>query len=250
MDIATIIGLLAGFGLIGWAILMGGSFILFIDVPSIIIVFGGTLCAMFIKHSMQDVLGSFGIFLKSIINEPKKPEIYVAKMSELANLSRKDGLLALEKYKVDDPFLQMGINLCVDGADPEFVASVLNKELSYLNERHAGWIAIYEGIGEAAPAFGMIGTLIGLVQMLADMSDPSKIGPSMAVALITTFYGAFIANLVAIPVAIKLKDYSQKEQVVRKVIIDGLVGIQKGVNPRMLQYSLVAPVPPSQRNFD
>ncbi|MBF0109229.1 MAG: MotA/TolQ/ExbB proton channel family protein [Magnetococcales bacterium] len=250
MDIATIIGLLAGFGLIGWAILMGGSFMLFVDVPSVIIVFGGTLCTMFIKHSMQDVLGSFGIFMKSIINDPRNPEEYVAKLNELANLSRKDGLLALEKIKVDDSFLQMGINLCVDGADPDFVSSVLSKELSYLNERHSGWIAIYEGMGESAPAFGMIGTLIGLVQMLADMSDPSKIGPAMAVALITTFYGAFLANLVAVPIAIKLKAYSQKEQVVRKMIIDGLVGIQKGINPRMLQYSLVAPVPPSQRNFD
>ncbi|HIJ83451.1 MAG: Flagellar motor protein PomA [Magnetococcales bacterium] len=250
MDIATIIGLLAGFSLMGWAILMGGSFMLFVDVPSIIIVFGGTICTMFIKHSMSDVFGSMGIFMKSIVNDPKDPTEYVAKMNELANMSRKDGLLALEKVKVDDSFLQLGINLCVDGADPDFVESVLNKELNYMNDRHSGWIAIYEGIGEAAPAFGMIGTLIGLVQMLADMSDPSKIGPAMAVALITTFYGAFVANLVALPISVKLKAYSQKEQVTRKMVIDGLVGIQKGVNPRMLQFSLIASVPPMQRNID
>ncbi|MBF0423681.1 MAG: MotA/TolQ/ExbB proton channel family protein [Magnetococcales bacterium] len=250
MDIATMIGLIAGFGLIGWAILMGGSFLLFVDVPSIIIVFGGTLCTMFIKHSMQEVFGSVGIFMKSIINDPRNPEDIVAKLAELANLARKDGLLALEKIKVDDNFLQLGINLCVDGADPDFVDAVLSKELGYMTERHSGWISVYEGIGESAPAFGMIGTLIGLVQMLADMSDPSKIGPAMAVALITTFYGAFIANLVAIPISVKLKAYSQKEQVTRKMIIDSLVGMQKGVNPRMLHFSLVTAVPPAQRNFD
>ncbi|MBF0133288.1 MAG: MotA/TolQ/ExbB proton channel family protein [Magnetococcales bacterium] len=250
MDIATIIGLVSGLGLMGWAILMGGSFMLFVDIPSIIIVFGGTICTMFIKHSMQEVFGSVGIFMKSIMNEAKNPEEYVTQMATLANMARKDGILALEKIKVDDSFLQLGINLCVDGADPEFLESVLNKELDYLNERHSGWISIFEGVAEAAPAFGMLGTLIGLVQMLADMSDPSKIGPSMAVALITTFYGAFIANLIAGPIAVKLKSYSMKEQVVRRMVIDGLVGIQKGMNPRMMQISLASAVPPVHRNFD
>ncbi|MBF0143809.1 MAG: MotA/TolQ/ExbB proton channel family protein [Magnetococcales bacterium] len=250
MDIATIIGLLAGFGLMGWAILMGGSFMLFVDVPSIIIVFGGTICVLFIKHTMQEVFGSVGVFMKSISVDQKNPEDYVAKMADLANMARKDGLLALEKIKVEDNFLQLGINLCVDGADPDFLESVLNKEVNYLNERHSGWIAVYEGIGDTAPAFGMIGTLIGLVQMLADMSDPSKIGPAMAVALITTFYGAFLANLVAIPISFKLRAYSQKEQLIRKIVIDGLMGIQKGVNPRMLQISLEAAIPPMQREYN
>ncbi|MBF0190531.1 MAG: MotA/TolQ/ExbB proton channel family protein [Magnetococcales bacterium] len=250
MDIATIIGLVMGFGLMGWAILIGGSFMLFVDIPSMIIVFGGTICTMFIKHTMQEVFGSVGIFMKAILNEPKNPEEYATHLINLANLARKDGILSLEKIKVDDSFLQLAINLCVDGADPAFVEEMLNKEVSYLNERHSNWIAIYEGIAEAAPAFGMIGTLIGLVQMLADMSDPAKIGPAMAVALITTFYGAFLANLVAIPIAVKLKAYSQKEQVVRQMVIDGMVGIQKGINPRMLQHALRAAVPPIQRNFD
>ncbi|MBF0213418.1 MAG: MotA/TolQ/ExbB proton channel family protein [Magnetococcales bacterium] len=250
MDIATVIGLVMGFGLLGWAILMGGSFMLFVDVPSVIIVFGGTICTMFIKHTMQEVFGSVGIFMKAILNEPKVPEDYVNQLTNLANLARKDGILSLEKVRVDDSFMQLAINLCVDGADPGFLEEVLNKELGYLNDRHSNWIGIYEGIAEAAPAFGMIGTLIGLVQMLADMSDPAKIGPAMAVALITTFYGAFLANLVAIPISVKLKAYSQKEQVIRQMIIDGMVGIQKGINPRMLQISLKAAVPPIQRNFD
>lgn len=250
MDIATILGLVFGLGLMAWAILMGGSFMLFVDVPSIIIVIGGTVCTMFIKNTMSEVFGSFGIFMKAIMVEAKSPEEYVTNLTNLANLARKDGILALEKVKVDDSFLQLGINLCVDGADPAFLEEVLNKELGYLSDRHSNWIAIYDGVGESAPAFGMIGTLIGLVQMLADMNDPSKIGPSMAVALITTFYGALIANLIAIPIAVKLKAYSQKEQLIRQIIIDGMVGIQKGVNPRMLQLSLKAAVPPMQRNFD
>ncbi|MEO5377878.1 MAG: MotA/TolQ/ExbB proton channel family protein [Magnetococcus sp. DMHC-6] len=250
MDIATIIGLVFGILLMLWAILMGGSFMLFVDIPSVIIVFGGTLATMFIKHTMSEVFSSMGIMMKAIFVTPKTSEDYVGQMTDLANIARKDGLLALEKVKVDDSFLQMAINLCVDGADPEFLQNVLEKELNGLNERHSGWIAIYEGIGEAAPAFGMIGTLIGLVQMLSNMNDPSTIGPAMSVALITTLYGALIANLIALPLAVKLKAYSQKEQALCQIIIDGMVGIQKGVNPRMLQVALKTAVPPQQRNFD
>lgn len=250
MDIATIIGLLSGIILMVWAILMGGKFSLFIDIPSVIIVFGGTMATMFIKNTMTEVFSSLGIFLKAIVVTPKNPEDYVTQLTNLANLARKDGILALEKVQVSDSFLQQGINLCVDGADPDFLREVLEKEINYLNDRHSNWIAIYEGIGEAAPAFGMIGTLIGLVQMLADMNDPSKIGPSMAVALITTFYGALLANLIALPIAVKLKSYSQKEQLIRQIIVDGMAGIQKGINPRMLQISLKAAVPPIMRNFD
>ncbi|MBF0437642.1 MAG: MotA/TolQ/ExbB proton channel family protein [Magnetococcales bacterium] len=250
MDIATIFGLVAGFSLITWAILMGGKFILFVDVPSVIIVFGGTICVLFVKHTLQEVFGSVGVFMKAILVEPKNPEDYVTQLTNLANLARKDGILAMEKVKVDDGFLQLAINLCVDGATPDFLEETLNKELDCLAERHSNWIAVYEGIGDTAPAFGMIGTLIGLVQMLADMNDPSKIGPSMAVALITTFYGAFLANMVALPIAAKLKSYSQKEQLIRKMVIDAIVGIQKGINPNMLKLSLKAAVPPIQRNFD
>ncbi|MBF0127730.1 MAG: MotA/TolQ/ExbB proton channel family protein, partial [Magnetococcales bacterium] len=245
-----IIGLVSGLLLMVWAILMGGKFSLFVDIPSVIIVFGGTIATMFIKNTMEEVFTSFGIFMKAIVNKPRNPEEYVTQMTNLANLARKDGILSLEKVQVDDNFLQLGINLCVDGSDPGFLQEVLDKEISYLNDRHTNWIAIYEGIGEAAPAFGMIGTLIGLVQMLADMNDPSKIGPSMAVALITTFYGALIANLIALPIAVKLKAYSQKEQLIRQIIIDGLVGIQRGTNPRMLQISLKTAVAPAMRNFD
>ncbi|MBF0182070.1 MAG: MotA/TolQ/ExbB proton channel family protein [Magnetococcales bacterium] len=250
MDIATIIGLLSGLFLMVWAILMGGKFSLFVDIPSVIIVIGGTVATMFIKNTMEEVFASLGIFMKSIMNKAKSPEEYVSQLTNLANLARKDGILSLEKVQVDDNFLQLAINLCVDGADPDFLREVLDKEVSYLNDRHGNWIAIYEGIGESAPAFGMIGTLIGLVQMLADMNDPSKIGPSMAVALITTFYGALIANLIALPIAVKLKAYSQKEQLIRQIVIDGMIGIQKGVNPRMLQISLKTAVPPVMRNFD
>ncbi|OSM02479.1 motility protein A [Magnetofaba australis] len=248
MDLATVIGIVLGFGLILMAIMLGGELGMFINVPSLLIVIGGTIAAMFIKHKMSDVFGSVGIMMKAFLVKQENPDQVIGQLIDMANIARKDGILALEKVKSDDPFLQGAVNHCVDGADPEFLEGVLNKDLEYLADRHAKGIAIWEGIGETAPAFGMIGTLIGLVQMLATMDDPSSIGPAMAVALLTTLYGSIFANVIAIPIAVKLDMYSKDEQMTRQIIIDGMIGIQKGVNPRMLQEALKAALPPSMRD--
>ncbi|MBF0371404.1 MAG: MotA/TolQ/ExbB proton channel family protein [Magnetococcales bacterium] len=249
MDLATIIGLVLGFALIIMAIMLGGDIGMFINIPSLLMVVGGTIAAMFVKHKMSEVFGSVGVMMKAFLVKVEEPEQIIGQLTDMANIARKDGILALEKVKSEDAFLQNAINHCVDGADPDFLEAVLNKDLEYLAQRHDKGIALWEGIGETAPAFGMIGTLVGLVQMLASMEDPSSIGPAMAVALLTTLYGSIVANLIAIPIAIKLGSYSKEEQLTRQVVIDGMIGIQKGVNPRMLQESLKAALPPSLREM-
>ncbi|MBF0625249.1 MAG: MotA/TolQ/ExbB proton channel family protein [Magnetococcales bacterium] len=247
MDVATILGFVLGHALIFYAIMIGGDVGQFVDIPSVLIVVGGSTATMFTRHKMNEVFASLGTLMKAIIVKPQNPEEVIGQLVDMANVARKDGILALEKVKVEDPFLQSAINHCVDGADPEFLEGILNKEVSYLAARHGKNITFWEGMGELTPVFGMIGTLIGLVQMLAAMDDPSTIGPAMAVALITTLYGAMIANMIALPIAFKLGQYSADEQVVRQVIIDGMIGIQKGVNPRMLEEALKTVLPPSKR---
>ena len=249
MDLATIIGLVMGFSLLIGAILLGGTLQMFIDVPSILIVIGGSISALFTKFRMGEVFSLIGIIAKAFFNQTQDIDRIIGQLVDMANIARKDGILALEKVKSDDSFMQGAINHCVDGADPDFLEGVLNKDLDYLIGRHDKGIGLVETIGDVAPAFGMIGTLIGLVQMLANMSDPNSIGPAMAVALITTLYGAIFANVVAIPLAGKLTMYSKDERLVRQVIIDGMIGIQKGVNPRMLQEALKTALPPDQRDL-
>lgn len=248
MDLATIIGLVMGSSLLVGAVMLGGTIKMFIDVPSILIVLGGTISALFVKYRMGEVFSTVGIIGKAFFNKSPEIDRTIGQLVDMANIARKDGILALEKVKSEDTFMQGAINHCVDGADPEFLEGVLNKDLDYLIQRHEKGIGIVETLGDVAPAFGMIGTLIGLVQMLANMSDPNAIGPAMAVALITTLYGAILANLVAIPLSGKLTMYSKDERLSREVVVYGMIGIQRGVNPRMLQEALKAALPPDQRD--
>lgn len=249
MDLATVIGLVLGFSLLAGAVMMGGTIQMFIDVPSILIVVGGTFAALFVKYRMSEVFSLIGILGKAFFNKSQETDRVIGQLVDMANIARKDGILALEKVKSDDTFMQGAINHCVDGADPDFLEDVLSKDLGYLIARHDKSIGIVETVGDVAPAFGMIGTLIGLVQMLANMSDPNAIGPAMAVALITTLYGAILANLVAIPLSGKLALYSSDERLVKQVVIAGMTGIQRGVNPRMLQEALKTALPPDQRDI-
>ncbi|MEO5347248.1 MAG: MotA/TolQ/ExbB proton channel family protein [Magnetococcus sp. YQC-9] len=250
MDFATIIGFAFGLVLMFGAILMGGQLGMFVDIPSILIVFGGTIATLFIRHRMSEVFGAFNILLKAFFVKSHDIHKIIKQIYEMSQIARKDGILALEKVKTHDEFLQKAINHCVDGADPAFLEKVLAKELSCQKDRHRNGVGIFEGIAEAAPAFGLLGTLIGLAQMFAHLEDPTAIGPGLATALVSTFYGILIANLVALPVSYKLLTYSEEEQMVRQVIIDGMIGIQKGVNPRMLMQSLIAVLPPSNRKID
>lgn len=250
MDFATIIGFVFGLVLMFGAILMGGQLGMFVDIPSILIVFGGTIASLFIRHRMSEVFGAFSILMKAFFVKSHDIHKIIKQIVEMSQIARKDGILALEKVKSDDEFLQKAINHCVDGADPAFLEKILAKELSCQKDRHRNGVGIFEGIAEAAPAFGLLGTLIGLAQMLGHMEDPAAIGPGLATALVSTFYGILIANLVAIPVSYKLVAYSEEEQMVRQVIIDGMISIQKGVNPRMLMQSLIAVLPPTARKID
>jgi len=247
MDIATLIGLVLGCVLLVGAILLGGDFGMFVNIPSILVVVGGTIASLFIRYQMAEAFSITGIMGNAFSNKQEPPEDVINQIIDMASIARKDGILALEKVKSENVFLQSAINHCVDGADPEFLEAVLEKDMAYLGDRHAKGIDMMAGLAEAAPAFGMIGTLIGLVQMLANMSDPSAIGPAMAVALLTTLYGAVIANLFFLPIGKKLDNYSKSELISRQVIIDGIIGIQKGVNPRMLQEALKAALPPKLR---
>lgn len=249
MDFATITGLILGFSLVVVSITLGGEFMVFVNVPGLLVVIGGTLSSMLVKHKIGEVIGAVGIMMKAIFVTKRQPELVISQLVDMANIARKDGILALEKVKNRDAFLQGAINHCVDGADPEFLEGVLTKEVEYLIDRHQKGISLWEGVGEIAPAYGLIGTLIGLVQMLVGMSDPSAIGPGLAMAVLASLYGAIIANLIALPISYKLAAYSRDEQMVRRIVIDGMIGIQRGVNPRMLQEALKSALSPKLRNF-
>ncbi len=248
MDIATLVGFLGGLGIIGGAIAMGGDFSLFVNVPSILIVFGGTFMVTLMKITLGDFFRSFGVALKAFFNKLDDPAKLIEEAVRLADVARKNGLLALENENVENPFLQKGITLCVDGHDPALIRKMLSEEINQAIKRHEVGQAMWSAIGDMAPAMGMIGTLIGLVQMLANMSDPASIGPAMAVALLTTLYGAVIANAFAIPLADKLALISEYEKTAKSLVLETINGIQEGMNPKVLETLLNAYVPEKKRN--
>lgn len=250
MDIATLIGLVFGSGILLSAIILGGSAILFLNIPSILIVVGGTLATAFIRFSMADVINSVKVVLNTFSTKMSVPQEVIQEIVSLANIARKNGLIVLEQQPINDPFLKKAIMYCVDGHEAEFIEEVLKKEVNLTIERHEVGQGLFKGMGDSAPAFGMIGTLVGLVQMLASMEDPATIGPAMAVALLTTLYGAVLANLFFIPLADKLALRSQEEERNRKLIIEGVLGILKGLNPRVMEEFLETLLPPKDRKAE
>lgn len=250
MDIATLIGLLGGFGIIIGAIATGGDIILFVNLPSLLIVVGGTFMVTLMQVSLKDFLGSFGIALKAFFYKTDNPTSLIEEAVQLADVARKNGLLALEGQEIGNDFLKQGIGLCVDGHDPVLVQKLLNKDISLTIERHEVGQNMFKNMATMAPAMGMIGTLIGLVQMLANMSDPASIGPAMAVALLTTLYGAIIANVFAQPLSEKLARASQLEKTNKSLILETISGIQEGMNPRVLEQMLASYLPSNKRAKD
>ncbi len=236
MDIATVIGLVVGCGIVIG--LMGHNIGLFWSTHAFIVVFGGLLGSTFVKFSMGDLKVAGKILGKAFFTQHEDLKELIRQMVDISNIARKNGLLALEKVKVENAFLQGALQHCSDGVDPKLMKEVLTKEVEYMAERHHVGILMWESMGEAAPAFGMVGTLVGMVEMLSNMSDPSSIGPSMATALLATMYGAIVANTITIPLAIKLHHYSKEEQLKCNLIIDGVIGIQTGLNTRMLEQVL------------
>ena len=242
--------MLAAFAVITGAIVTGGDLGLFINTPSMLIVIGGTIGATLVKFPLSHFLGAFKVALKAFLHKGEKASTLIGEALELANTARKSGLLALENVEIENEFLKKGIQFCVDGHDPEFVRKMLNKDINQTIERHDSGQSIFKAIADAAPAMGMIGTLIGLVQMLSSMDDPKTIGPAMAVALLTTLYGAIIATAFALPIAEKLAFRSTEERINKSLILETIAGIQEGLNPRVLEALLKTYLPGRQREIE
>ena len=255
MDFLTVVGLVVAFGLVAFAINLGGSLASFIDPVSILIVVGGTVGVIMVSHPLEIIVKGFGAGMKAIFNKIDKTNDLIDKLVELAEIAKNpnNGIIALEGEieKIDDAFLANAIQVMLDNkSGVKNVIEELYVDSEQIEKRHKKSIAMFEEMAKTAPAMGMIGTLVGLVLMLQNMSDPSSIGPSMAVALLTTFYGALIANIIAAPIANKLRIYSEAEINKNEIIIAGVVSIMNGENPRKLKGKLQKFKPTKQRDFD
>ena len=249
MDIATILGVITGFSLMFSAIALGGGIEWFINVPSLMIVVGGTLAATLINYPLGQVLGVMGVLKNAIFHKEASATELIKNLVEFSRVARREGILALQSLvkQVNDPFLAKGINLAIDGLEPQVIGDIMEIEIEQLESRHRFGAEVFSTMGTFAPAMGMMGTLIGLVQMLMQMDDPSKIGPAMAVALLTTFYGVVIANLLCLPVSGKLKTRSSQEVLLKLLMTEGIKSIQSGDNPRIVEQKLLAFVQPRYR---
>jgi chemotaxis protein MotA len=249
LDIATLIGIVMAFGLIVWAINLGGSLGQFVDMPSLAIVVGGTLAAILAHTPLPKVLKMIGVIKKTVLFSAPQPNAVIGKMVGYAERARREGILALEDDSENEPdeFLRKGLRLAVDGTDPQLLEKILLTDVAQIEARHQEGKKILEAGGAFAPAFGMIGTLVGLVNMLASMDDPSGIGSGMATALITTFYGAVLANAFFLPLAGKLATRSEEEMLVKQMIIDGIMAIQSGDSPRIVEEKLRSFLSPAMR---
>jgi chemotaxis protein MotA len=249
VDFATIIGILGGFSLVIVAMASGGGFSWFLDGPSAMIVLGGTLGAVLINYPINEVLGVIRVAKNVFNGKTQQTGAIINHLVEMSKLSRREGILSLQTVikQTKDPFMIKAVNLVVDGVDPTHISEILETELDFIGERHRLGAEIFTTMGNFAPAMGLVGTLIGLVQMLKQMSNPGTIGPAMAVALITTFYGVVLANLVFLPIAGKLKTKSAQELLVKQLIINGILSIQSGDNPRVLEQKLHSYIAPGER---
>jgi len=247
VDLATLLGLIITLGFILGAILAGGSILLFVNVPSLLIVLGGSVSVVLMQFTLGQFFGAFKVAMKAFIHKSVDAAQLIEQAGVLANVARKEGMMALESQEIENPFLNKGIQLCVDGHPPDLVRKMLSKDISLTIKRHETGQKIFKALGDIAPAMGMIGTLIGLVQMLANMDDPKSIGPAMAVALLTTLYGAVVANAFALPISDKLALRSEEEKTNRTLILETISGIQEGMNPRVLEELLKAFLPENQR---
>ncbi len=250
MDLSTIIGIVLGLAMILMSMLgTGGGMGQYINIPSILMVVGGSFAAVMIANPLSRMLGIMK-FLNHVLKTPNyEEEKIISSLVSFSEKARREGLLALEDdlEEVEEEFLKKGIQLVVDGTDPEIITAMLYNELNQQQERHGSGIKIFEDWGKFAPAFGMIGTLAGLISMLANLDDPDAIGSGMALALITTMYGAIIANLFLIPIKCKLEDRDKDETLVKEIMIEGILSIQSGDNPRILESKLISFLPPARR---
>ncbi len=248
MDLATLIGFLVAWALIIATIALGSGALVFINAPSFMIVIGGVIGVVLMRFTLGQFIGSMKTALKAFLYKAESPEVLIASVVELAGIARKEGLLALEGQEITNPVLSRGISMLVDGHEAAVVKKALSTEMNEMVSRHKMGQDIFKQIGDAGPAMGMIGTLVGLVQMLSNMSDPKSIGPAMAVALLTTLYGAMVANMFALPISDKLALRSAEEQMNKNIIIQSVLAIQEGQNPKVLDELLKNFLPPSKRD--
>lgn len=250
MDLATVVGLVCGFAMIGMAIFLGGSPESFINPPSVLIVIGGTLAVTTACFSILEMSRTLRVVTKTFFYSSRDPTEAATQILQTAELARKQGVLALQNVigsMQNEPFFHKGMSMVVDATPGEEVETIMRRDLQATVQRHAKSTSVLRKMGEVAPAMGLIGTLIGLVQMLSNLDDPTTIGPSMAVALLTTFYGAVLANMVFLPLASKLDRNSQEEALINNLYVMGAVSICNQENPRRLEMLLNSVLPPTQR---
>jgi len=249
VDIGTVVGLVVAFVSVGLAIMLGGDPLALINIPSLVVVVGGATGAVVCAFPLAKITKAHTVIMKSVFNEAPDVEGVIRDLVKFAEIARREGILSLENHITDmkEEFVVRGIKMAVDGTDPELIRVIMETELEGIMDRHIQGKMILDQFAKYAPAFGMIGTLMGLIFMLGSMDDPSSIGPSMAVALITTLYGAVIANVFAGPLADKLYQNDQAEVLMKTVIIAGVMAIQSGDNPRVVESKLLTYLPPNER---
>jgi len=249
LDLMTVVGLVGGTAMLVASLLIGGNAGIFWNFPSVLITVGGSIAATMISHDIEQIKNVFRLTKQCFTTETVEPYALIEMFGELAKKARREGLLALEDDmdRLPDPFFQKGLQMMVDALDPELIREILETDIEHMQYRHQIGAGVYKTWGSFAPAFGMIGTLIGLIQMLVQLDDPSALGPGMAVALITTFYGVILANLVLLPMANKLELRSQEEVLIKSIIMEGIIAIQSGMNPRILEEKLMAFLPPERK---
>jgi len=249
VDIATVVGLVVAFGLVAWSIMLGGDLNGFLDAPAVVIVFGGTFGALLVHFPLSRIVSLAGVFRKAFFFSVDDPNAVIGKLVKYAERARREGMLALEDDSETEPdaFLRKGLRLAVDGTDPQLLEKILETDLAQIENRHADGARVLAAGGSFAPAFGLIGTLIGLVNMLSALENPSQIGAGMATALITTFYGAVLANAFFLPMAGKLETRSKEEMLIKQMVIDGIMAIQSGDSPRIVEEKLKSFLSPTLR---
>lgn len=250
IDLATVLGLVAGFGLLAGAMVLGGSATAFVDGPAMLIVVGGTFAVTLTCFSFKDVVRAQTVMLQTVFHRLPEPTEAARRMVELAEIARRDGVFGLQPLlgQIDaEPFLHKAVTLVIDGAAGDEIERIMRRELNSMTLRHEKSAGVFRKAAEVSPAMGLIGTLVGLVQMLGNLEDPSTIGPAMAVALLTTFYGAILANMVFAPLASKLERNSDEETLVQNFYLLGATSIGRQENPRRLEMVLNTLLPPAKR---
>lgn len=248
MDLATIIGLVLAVFLIMFGI-RPQNLPAFVDLPSLYITLGGSISATIAAHPVVKLLNAFGVLKNAFFVKKETPVVIIMQLVEFAEQARREGILALEARasEIQDEFLKKGIQLAVDGTEPELIKDILTTEITFTESRHEEGAKLFDFLASMSPSFGMIGTLIGLVLMLGNMNDVESIGPNMAIALITTLYGSIIANVFCLPMVEKLKGYSRKEILIKELMLEGIMSLQSGDNPRIVEQKLTAFLEPGMR---